>query len=204
MKKMLILLAFSLMMSIVYPSEPEQIANKSAPAQQVDTMKTLESEPIVEKEVQDRSDKISIWQIVGPIATALTFILALIIFMTRKRQTRQEEEIKKQIEYKYEKDFRAELERKSEIARQEGAQKYEEEQGEASKKSEEEILRNALAEELGTIRLLGSPDIPRLPVSLLDSFVSLHISETCAVTGALMSMVWGTNSTWSAFLPRIR
>ena len=42
----------------------------------------------------------------------------------------------------------------------------------------EELYRHTLKEELGTIRMLGSPEIQNLPVSLLDAFVSLDISET--------------------------
>ncbi len=42
----------------------------------------------------------------------------------------------------------------------------------------EESYRAALHKELGSIKILGSPDIDSLPVSLLDSFVSLRISET--------------------------
>lgn len=42
----------------------------------------------------------------------------------------------------------------------------------------ETILKNALTEELGSIRLLGSPEIQNIPVKLLDSFVKLRISET--------------------------
>jgi len=38
--------------------------------------------------------------------------------------------------------------------------------------------RMVLEEELGSIRLLGSPDIETLPVKLLDAFVTLDISET--------------------------
>jgi hypothetical protein len=38
--------------------------------------------------------------------------------------------------------------------------------------------RRMLAEKLGWVQMLGSPDIPNLPVHLLDTFVSLRISET--------------------------
>ncbi|MBN1465210.1 NACHT domain-containing protein, partial [candidate division KSB1 bacterium] len=178
---MVILLVFSLLAGIVYPYEPEQNTDVSEPAQQVDTTETtapaLEPEQKIEQE-KAKSDKASVWEIIGPIAAALTFLLALVIFINRKRHIRQEEEIRKNVEHEYEKKFRAELERKSELARQEGTKEFAEKEKQATIKSAEEILRKALTEELGTIRLLGSPDIPNLPVSLLDSFVSLDISET--------------------------
>jgi formylglycine-generating enzyme required for sulfatase activity len=45
-------------------------------------------------------------------------------------------------------------------------------------KTLEEQYCSVLEEELGSIRLLGSPDIETLPVKLLDAFVTLDISET--------------------------
>ncbi len=49
---------------------------------------------------------------------------------------------------------------------------------ETQKTGVEQILKKALTEELGSIRLLGSPEIQNIPVKLLDSFVNLRISET--------------------------
>ena len=37
--------------------------------------------------------------------------------------------------------------------------------------------REVLEEELGTVKMLGSPDVPNVPVDLLDTFVSLDISS---------------------------
>jgi flagellar biosynthesis GTPase FlhF len=42
----------------------------------------------------------------------------------------------------------------------------------------EERYRKMLVEKLGWVQMLGSPDIPNLPVHLLDTFVSRRISET--------------------------
>jgi len=44
--------------------------------------------------------------------------------------------------------------------------------------SSEQQYAALLCEELGTIRMLGSPDIPNIPVDLMDTFVSLDISAT--------------------------
>ena len=59
-----------------------------------------------------------------------------------------------------------------------GEKKYEIQESNVQSTSAEQIYKNALTEELGTIRLLGSPEIENLPVNLLDSFVSLSISES--------------------------
>ncbi len=40
--------------------------------------------------------------------------------------------------------------------------------------------RAVLKEELGTIKMLGSPDVPNVPVDLLDTFVSLNITAMSA------------------------
>ena len=42
--------------------------------------------------------------------------------------------------------------------------------------TDRERLENTLRLELGSVRMLGSPDIPNVPVQLLDTFVSLDIS----------------------------
>lgn len=42
----------------------------------------------------------------------------------------------------------------------------------------QDLYTSALKEELGAVRMLGSPDIPNIPVKLLDTFVSLNISTT--------------------------
>ena len=43
-------------------------------------------------------------------------------------------------------------------------------------KPSRERFENTLREELGSVRMLGSPDIPNVPVGVLDTFVSLDIS----------------------------
>jgi formylglycine-generating enzyme required for sulfatase activity len=47
-----------------------------------------------------------------------------------------------------------------------------------TRRQAEKRYRDVLKEGLGTIRILGSPEIENLPVSLLDTFVSLNISYT--------------------------
>lgn len=42
----------------------------------------------------------------------------------------------------------------------------------------EDRYKKALREEVSWIKMIGSPDIPNLPVHLLDTFVSLRISQT--------------------------
>lgn len=56
--------------------------------------------------------------------------------------------------------------------------KFKEQEQQACTQSYEEMYRATLAEEFGSIRLLGSPDIESIQVDLDDAFVSLHISET--------------------------
>ena len=47
----------------------------------------------------------------------------------------------------------------------------------------EQRYRALLEDELGTIRMLGSPDVPNLPVGLLDTFVHLDISMSWRCEG---------------------
>jgi len=65
-----------------------------------------------------------------------------------------------------------------ELAKLQAREKHEEAKQQKFTRTAEERYRAALEEELGKIRILGSPDIEHLPVKLLDAFVSLDISET--------------------------
>ncbi len=66
-----------------------------------------------------------------------------------------------------------ELEAEKKIAHK----KVEDEIKRAEAKTAEQRLRDTLEEELGHIRILGSPHIENLPVKLLDSFVRVNISQ---------------------------
>jgi len=69
----------------------------------------------------------------------------------------------------------AELKR---IAELEGEKKFKDKEQILEARTAEEIYCAALKEDLGTIDLLGSPDIESKTVNLEDAFVSLHISES--------------------------
>ena len=96
------------------------------------------------------------WYIVVPWVFAfLIFLLALIPYLKRRKDAKN----KKKAELEAEKEF------KDEVRIKEG-------------RTAEQIYRAALKEELGTLNLLGTPDIDSKPVKLEDAFVSLCISES--------------------------
>lgn len=68
--------------------------------------------------------------------------------------------------------------KQQEIMKREVGAEFEAEKELEKSQTLEERYRATLKEELGWIKMLGSPDIPTLPVHLLDTFVSLRISET--------------------------
>ena len=64
------------------------------------------------------------------------------------------------------------------IAEREAEDEYEQQKEIGRIQTDKERYKNTLREELGKIRMLGSPEIENLPVNLLNAFVSLDISET--------------------------
>ena len=72
--------------------------------------------------------------------------------------------------------------RKSEKAKTIGAEEAKaelhRERQQTQQESDRERYENTLRQELGSVRMLGAPDIPNVPVHLLDTFVSLDISKT--------------------------
>lgn len=100
------------------------------------------------------------WVAIGALAVAFGGLLFSIYTHFSKKKLQQE---LARIKLKAEDDFAKE--------KQDSASRQ-------AQKSAEEILCDALTEELGSIRLLGSPEIRNLPVTLLRSFVNLRISET--------------------------
>nr|NIM82994.1 NACHT domain-containing protein [Candidatus Aminicenantes bacterium]NIQ71347.1 NACHT domain-containing protein [Candidatus Aminicenantes bacterium] len=96
------------------------------------------------------------WQDAVPWVIAfLMFLLALIPYLKRRKD--------------------AILKRKAELAAE---KEFKEEMRISEGRTAEEIYRAALKEELGTLHLLGTPDIESKPVRLEDAFVSLCISES--------------------------
>jgi formylglycine-generating enzyme required for sulfatase activity len=69
-------------------------------------------------------------------------------------------------------------EKEKETAKREAAKKFEDKQEQEKFETLEDRYKKALREEVSWIKMLGSPDIPNLPVHLLDTFVSLRISES--------------------------
>ncbi len=61
---------------------------------------------------------------------------------------------------------------------EEGKDEFQQGQQNIQQESDRERYENTLREELGSVRMLGSPDIPNVPVSLLDTFVSMDISTS--------------------------
>ncbi|NIR04318.1 MAG: SUMF1/EgtB/PvdO family nonheme iron enzyme [Candidatus Aminicenantes bacterium] len=96
------------------------------------------------------------WTSVIPWAIALAALIFGIYQYSRRKKARKEDKLV---------DLETEDEFKKKIQKQEA-------------KTAEDIYHAALKEELGTIHLLGSPDIECKPVRLEDAFVSLCISES--------------------------
>jgi len=69
-------------------------------------------------------------------------------------------------------------EEEKETAKKEAAKKFDDKQEQEKSETLEDRYKKALREEVSWIKMLGSPDIPNLPVHLLDTFVSLRISHT--------------------------
>ena len=67
---------------------------------------------------------------------------------------------------------------KTEKAKLKAKDAFEKEKEIIKTKTAEQRYRDALQEELGSIKILGSPEIESVPVNLLDAFVSLDLSET--------------------------
>ena len=64
------------------------------------------------------------------------------------------------------------------FAELQGKERFEEHKLQKQQRTAEELYRHTLQDELGSIKMLGSPDIESLPVKLLDTFVLLELSET--------------------------
>ncbi|MBN2133489.1 MAG: SUMF1/EgtB/PvdO family nonheme iron enzyme [Sedimentisphaerales bacterium] len=61
---------------------------------------------------------------------------------------------------------------------QEGKAAFEQRKHDQERQTDRERFEGVLRQELGSVRMLGSPDIPNIPVALLDTFVSLDISPS--------------------------
>jgi len=121
---------------------------------------TLKNQPISlphqsDPDTPERKSQFDWLSNMGWMIAALALIFAIYQFLQRRKIKGDE----KLVQLKVEKKFK------------------EQEQKEYSQ-SAEEMYRATLAEELGSIRLLGSPDIESIQVDLDDAFVSLYISET--------------------------
>ena len=105
------------------------------------------------------------------------------IYVRRKsvRHAQEIEQVKLEVKEEYEKKLeqqRLERLKNEERAKREVADERAQIKQQQKTKTAEQRYRDALQEELGSIKILGSPDIESVPVNLLDAFVSLDLSET--------------------------
>jgi len=118
--------------------------------------------------------------------SAVLVALATLLFSiyVRRKSVRHAAEIeraRREVEAEYEKKLeqvRLEQIKKEELARLEAVAERAQTEQKQKTKTAEQRYRDALGEELGSIKILGSPDIESVPVNLLDAFVSLDLSET--------------------------
>jgi len=64
------------------------------------------------------------------------------------------------------------------VGQEQGRVEFQRAHQHTQQESGRERYENTLRQELGSVRMLGSPDIPNVPVQLLDTFVSLDISTS--------------------------
>ncbi|NIA29937.1 MAG: SUMF1/EgtB/PvdO family nonheme iron enzyme [Actinobacteria bacterium] len=122
------------------------------------------------------------WDRRMPWIIALAVLLfSVFTYLTGKRRERrfERERLKERVRYEQEiKSLKIEMARQKAIAEDEGHQQHQDAESQETARTAEQILNDALVSELGSIRLLGSPDIQNIPVRLLQSFVNLRISES--------------------------
>ncbi|NIM14071.1 MAG: SUMF1/EgtB/PvdO family nonheme iron enzyme [Candidatus Aminicenantes bacterium] len=107
---------------------------------------------------QEKSDTFG-WKELLAAGGLLVGLLGIGFGIYQYRKRRKDAKLKKMAELEAEKEFKTQEQISSD-------------------RTAEEIYRAALREELGTLHLLGTPDIECKPVRLEDAFVSLSISES--------------------------
>ncbi len=110
-------------------------------------------------------------------------MFALFIFQYIKRRKDVRIRMEEETKYKIENEEKiAEIQKKTAQVNEEGRFKKRRELEAINEKekykNDEQEYRRILKEELGNIRILGSPDIDTIPVQLIDAFVSLKLSTT--------------------------
>jgi formylglycine-generating enzyme required for sulfatase activity len=113
------------------------------------------------------------------IAILAVIISALlsVFLVKKKKKAALEAEMKFKEQEKYIENLKEELKQKK-LAELEAQKEFDRKEQISTAGTAEEIYRAALEEELGTIDMLGSPDIESKTVKLEDAFVSLCISES--------------------------
>ncbi|MFZ5517331.1 MAG: SUMF1/EgtB/PvdO family nonheme iron enzyme [Candidatus Zhuqueibacterota bacterium] len=145
---------------------------------------------------QSREDASPNWVAIATFAVAL---LALFFEMYRhlnKKHERELERIRQEEKKLHEQElerirleererhekeieaYKIELEKKLAAAQAEGLKNFDQSQNAKKVRTAEQVLKDALIEELGAITLLGSPHVQSVPVSLMGAFVNLRLSET--------------------------
>jgi formylglycine-generating enzyme required for sulfatase activity len=135
----------------VTQTAPQQRTKSSTPSTEPNVAETTSHEPdrAVKKESFD-------WIKVGPLIVGVAgFVSAIVMYLKRPQ-----------------------VEKRVETAKKEAGKEFDERVEHRKSQTVEDRFRATLREELGWVKMLGSPDIPTLPVHLLDTFVSLRISET--------------------------
>ena len=131
--------------------------------------------------VHNQNSSQPLWIAIAALAISiLTSVFGIYQFFARKKQEVEIEKEKLKLQREYEKkiqELRTQLAKKVAEAEAEGRKNYEKKEIQQQQKDDEQFLKDALYAELGSIRLLGSPEIENVPVKLLDCFVNLRISR---------------------------
>ncbi len=162
----------------------KQTKENSSPV--IDNTDSTINQNLVQKENIKKNKNDFDWQQTIPwIIAFIMFVLFLFQYIRWRKDKKISERIRMEEETKYkmenEKEL-AEIQKKTAEANEEGRFKKQRELKAIDEKekytNDEKEYRRILKEELGKIRILGSPDIDTLPVNLIDAFVSLKLSTT--------------------------
>lgn len=153
--------------------------SKTAAASQVqkeESRKSITNTPTTQNPTAP--DWIDIVKIIIPI---FVFLFAVYQFIIRKSAERKFERIRLEEKARFEEqleDYKIEMAEKIAEAEDKGHNNFQKSEENINACTAEQIFKSALLSELGSIRLLGAPDIDSIPVRLFESFVNLRISDS--------------------------
>lgn len=156
-KSFIILFVFCTQLSTAPPeSTPAQKDSAQAISSIDSTIKQASPPPSIQKQPNKKDSDFKDWIAIGGVLVGLGGLLFGI--------------------YQYRKN--KEIAKNKKLAELEAEKEFEEKEKSKKEKTSEEQYRSVLKDELGSIRMLGSPDIESISVKLDQAFVSLRISES--------------------------